>query len=151
MNANIDLSFGGKQTLLPSSIRVFQVSDGMIVDSKGDRHGFCDLYKDGKTYYDEITKYDNFRPYLDKYLVANVDGNSIKFKQDGTFYIPVNGKDDTSYTSHAYFIKIDTLLPKNMTKPNKGDFLHSQSFKVDGMVSAALSLGTIIIDKKEKE
>lgn len=58
---------------------------------------------------DEITKYDNFRPYLNKYLVANVDGNSIKFKQDGT------------------------LLPKNMTKPNKGDFLHSQSFKGDGM------------------
>ena len=82
---------------------------------------------------DEITKYDNFRPYFDKYLVANVDRNSIKFEQDGTFYIPVNGKDDTSYTSHAYFIKIDTLLPKNMTKPNKGDFLYSQSFKGDGM------------------
>lgn len=38
-----------------------------------------------------------------------------------------------------------------MTKPNKGNFLYSQSFKGDGMVSAALSLGTIIIDKKEKE
>ncbi|GAA3629382.1 hypothetical protein GCM10022297_05190 [Lactobacillus hamsteri] len=135
MDAVFNISFGGNQKLLPSSIRVFQVPNDMILDSEGYRHGEGDPYPGGGSYYDQITKYDNYRPDFVKYLQEHVNGNDISVNQskDEIFFIPTaQGKKDESYSKHAYFIQIDTLLTTDQTIPGNGETITYQSFNGKG-------------------
>lgn len=134
MDATFNVNFGGDQILLPSSIRVYQVPDNMIVDNNGNRHGEGDPYPGGGSYYDEITKYNNYRPDFVKYLQEHVNGNDIKVDQskNGIFSIPTNNGRDEDYSRHAYFIQIDTLLSPNQTQPGSGETITYQSFYGQG-------------------
>lgn len=139
MDAIAKLQLGGDQTLLPSSIKVFQVPDNMIVDSDGNRLGENDVDPaTGKTYYDEICTNDNYSSDFSQYLKDNTDGNTIAIDQtvNGqhvTFYVPKSdGTKDTSYSKHAYYIQIDALLTKNKTIPGSGETITTQSFDGTG-------------------
>lgn len=129
MDTIMKITYNGNQTLIPSSIRVFQVPDGMIVHPDGKRYGIDDLAPDGTTYYYKITQNGNERPDFENYLRSSAKGNTIAINQISnngqhvTFFVPVNnGKDkDESYSKHAYFFQIDTLLPKDQTKPSSRD------------------------------
>lgn len=129
-DAIFHLTLNGDQTILPSSIKVYEVPDGMALDSNGDRIGINDTNPaTGETYYHSIVTNANERSDFETYLKNQTKNNSIEVDQtiNGQhvqFYVPKSdGTNDTSYSHHAYFIQFDSLLPKKQTVPSDKDTL----------------------------
>lgn len=143
-NAHFDALFHGDQTFLPGSIKVWQVPDNLIVNTDGERYGIDDTVsyngQDTKVY-EVITEDGNYRPNFVKYLQVNSNNATApngfavdqrKSNENVTFYIPVNGQNDTNFSKHAYFIQVDTALPKDQTNPGNGAYMIYQSFQGQG-------------------
>lgn len=125
-NAIFSASFQN-QIFLPDSIKVFEVPINCVSDGHGHRYGIDDKIGDKKVY-DLIVTDSNRRYAFENYLKDNSNGeNSAKSiengfaidqSKSGTFYVPSeNGQKDESYSKHAYFIQVDTVVPSK----NKGD------------------------------
>ncbi|MCI1303595.1 MAG: YSIRK-type signal peptide-containing protein, partial [Lactobacillus sp.] len=138
--------YSKNQYLLPSSIRVWQVPDDLVVNPEGDRYGINDETSSGKTVYQIITSQPedtDFEDYLKSNLVTFSDESTsatsqewsdpkgdiatqkfeqitgISFSQNGEGEFAIKG--NSEYAKHAYFFQITTLLPKELpddwTKP----------------------------------
>lgn len=124
MDAVFNTVFSGDQTMIPSSIKIYEVPSDMAVDDSGDRHNEDDQYIDPSdptqqaTYYNKITAGTPDTAFKN-YLLAHVtydengkpNGFAVDQSSDGLFNIDGN----TDYASHAYFIQVDTV----MNDPNK--------------------------------
>lgn len=141
-DALLNIKFNGDQTLVPASIKVFEVptsdtqTDTQYPD--GNRIGENDPTSDGKTYYQVFTDPKNersdFENYLKKHSSTSSKPNAISFDQstakktNGHNYFNLDGNNGspTNYSKHAYFIQIDTLLPEHKT-PNQSDSVEYNS------------------------
>lgn len=121
----------GNQTLIPSSIKAYEVSKDLALDSTtGERHGINDTMADGKTYYNAITQSQNESKAFENYLKNQIDtsdtpdydyfnsGNEISDDQSGTFTVP--GIDDAA--NKAYFFQVDAVLTE---LPGDDDLSHT--------------------------
>ncbi|WP_155833186.1 YSIRK-type signal peptide-containing protein, partial [Lactobacillus hamsteri] len=149
--------FDGDQTLIPSSIKVFEVPDGMAVDNNGYRDGVDNFYVDPKDqtqnqkYYNKITVSNNERPAFEQYLkdhVTTTNGKPNGFSVDQTkdskdanghvpFHIP--GDPTHDYSTHAYFIQLDTVM-KDDKRPGDGTRINYEASQ--GLDSSGKQIST---------
>lgn len=111
-DAIFKVAFSQDQTLIPSSIKVVEIPNGMAVDQNALRHGINDFYdgtdKPDENYYSIITTGNNektkFADFLPAHLVKNATGQATGFSvnQTGQKFNPNDPSYD--YSTHAYFI-----------------------------------------------
>lgn len=122
------------QIYLPNSIKIFEVPVKYVSNGNGVRYGIDDVPAGEKSnVYNLITTGNYERPAFELYLKANSnkDGFAIDQSKDGTFYVPSNNQKDTSYSQHAYFIQVDTVV-KSKTIGNGVALTISQKFEGTG-------------------
>lgn len=150
--------FDGDQVLIPSSIKVFEVPDGMAVDNNGYRNGINDFYIDPKdqtqkeNYYSKITndsnnQRDEFANYLRNHITYDKSDssygtqgrpngfavNQTKDNKNSNGHVPfhIPGDSTHDYSTHAYFIQLDTVIKDNK-KPGDGTRINYQAYQGKG-------------------
>lgn len=137
MNAWFQAQFSNDQIFLPSSIKVFEVPAKWASDSKGNRYGINDIPAgETKDVYHLLTDGTNYskynRPDFQKYLRYNSTSSGFKIDQQGSgdFYVPSSNGNDTSYSKHAYYIQVDSVMKKvngQTPDPGQGTSLETQA------------------------
>ncbi|MCZ3591975.1 LPXTG cell wall anchor domain-containing protein [Lactobacillus crispatus] len=136
-NAIFKVAFSQDQTLIPSSIKVFEIPSGMSVDQNALRHGIKDFYdgadKSDENYYSIIATGNNektkFADFLRAHLVKNATGQATGFSvnQTGQKFNPNDPSYD--YSTHAYFIQLDTVLSNKSGQPTSSTGMTSDTSK----------------------
>lgn len=136
-DAIFKVAFSQDQTLIPSSLKVFEIPNGMAVDQNALRHGINDFYdgtdKPDENYYSIITTGNNektkFADFLRAHLVKNATGQATGFSvnQTGQKFNPNDPSYD--YSTHAYFIQLDTVLSNKSGQPTSSTGMTSDTSK----------------------
>ncbi len=136
-DAIFKVAFSQDQTLIPSSIKVFEIPNRMAVDQNALRHGINDFYdgtdKPDENYYSIITTGNNektkFADFLRAHLFKNATGQATGFSvnQTGQKFNPNDPSYD--YSTHAYFIQLDTVLSNKSGQPTSSTGMTSDTSK----------------------
>lgn len=134
-DAVFNVHFSDDQILIPSSIKVFEIPSGMAVDQNALRHGINDFY-DGpdhpnQKYYDLITtennEKSNFANFLRNHLTKDKNGFSVD--QTGQKFNLNDPKDSYDYSTHAYYIQLDTVLDNKSGQPTTSTGMSADTSK----------------------